>query len=93
MKFIITQKQSVRLIKEALGVPKPIEFWVDTFSALVKDGLMMLLSSEDREVFFEGGDVQDKSDVYAALDNADVDSYLSEILSNENQPVTCDCAE
>jgi len=61
MKFIITQKQSVRLIKEALGVPKPIEFWVDTFSALVKDGLMMLLSSEDKEVFFEGGDVQDKA--------------------------------
>ena len=38
-------------------------------------------------------DTQDKSDVYAAVDNADLDSYLSEILSNEKQPVTCDCAE
>ncbi len=44
MKFIITQKQSKLLIKEALGVPKSIEFWVDTFSSLIKDGLLMLLS-------------------------------------------------
>jgi len=61
MKFIITQKQSKRLIKEALGVPKSIEFWVDTFSSLIKDGLLMLLSSEDEEVFFNGEDVQNKA--------------------------------
>ncbi len=61
MKFIITQKQSKLLIKEALGVPKSIEFWVDTFSSLIKDGLLMLLSSEDKEVFFNGGDVQNKA--------------------------------
>ena len=34
------------------------------------------------------GDVQDKSDAYAALKDVDVDDYLSEIL-NEPQ---CDCA-
>ena len=41
----------MRLIKEALGVPQSIEFWVDTLSSLVGDGLMMLLSSEDKNVF------------------------------------------
>jgi len=61
MKFIITQKQSKRLIKEALGVPKSIEFWADTFSDVINDGLLMLLSSEDKEVFFTGDDVQTKA--------------------------------
>jgi hypothetical protein len=36
------------------------------------------------------GDVQDKSDAYAALDQAEVDDYLNSILNNEPQ---CDCAE
>ena len=36
------------------------------------------------------GDVQDKSDAYAALDKSEVDDYLQEIL---NEPVTCDCQE
>ena len=36
-------------------------------------------------------DVQDKSDAYAALDETDVDEYLSNLL-NEN-PLTCDCQE
>ena len=35
------------------------------------------------------GDVQDKSDAYAALDEADVDDYLQGLLDN----VTCDCQE
>lgn len=61
MKLIITQKQSRRLIKEALGVPKSIEFWVDTFSEVINDGLMMLLSSDDKEVFFTGDDIQEKA--------------------------------
>ena len=37
------------------------------------------------------GDVQDKSDAYAALDQAEVDDYLQDILNPE--PVTCDCQE
>ena len=37
------------------------------------------------------GDVQDKSDAYAALDKAEVDDYLQDIL--ENEPLTCDCQE
>ncbi len=37
------------------------------------------------------GDTQDKTDAYAALDQADVDDYLQDILGNE--PVTCDCQE
>ena len=36
------------------------------------------------------GDTQDKSDVYAALDDTDVEDYLQEII---NQPITCDCQE
>jgi len=35
---------------------------------------------------------QDKSDVYAAISETDVDEYLSEILTEDNQ-ITCDCAE
>jgi len=38
------------------------------------------------------GNVQDKTDAYAALDQADVDDYLQDILS-ESEPVTCDCQE
>ncbi len=36
------------------------------------------------------GDVQDKSSVYAALDDTEVEDYLQGIL---NEPVTCDCQE
>ena len=36
------------------------------------------------------GDVQDKSDAYAALDEAEVEDYLNTLLNNEPQ---CDCAE
>ena len=35
------------------------------------------------------GDVQDKSDAYAALKDSDVEDYLNELLN----PVTCDCQE
>ena len=38
------------------------------------------------------GDVQDKTDAYAALDQADVDDYLKDILG-EPEPITCDCQE
>jgi len=37
------------------------------------------------------GDVQDKTDAYAALGEDDVEDYLQGILGNE--PVTCDCQE
>ena len=37
------------------------------------------------------GDVQDKTDAYAALDKEDVDSYLQQLL-NEPEP-QCDCQE
>ena len=36
------------------------------------------------------GDVQDKTDAYAALDQSEVDDYLQGIL---NEPITCDCQE
>ena len=35
------------------------------------------------------GDVQDKSDAYAALDKTDVDDYLQEILNEQ----ACDCQQ
>ena len=38
------------------------------------------------------GDTQDKTDAYAALDQAEVDDYLQDILS-EPEPLTCDCQE
>ena len=37
------------------------------------------------------GDVQDKTDAYAALDQTEVDDYLQDILKND--PVNCDCQE
>ena len=37
------------------------------------------------------GDTQDKSDVYAALDQSEVNDYLSSLLQDD--PVTCDCGE
>ena len=37
------------------------------------------------------GDVQDKSDAYAALSEAEVDDYLSHLL--ETTPLECDCQE
>jgi len=42
-------------------VPKSVEFWVDTFSSVVNDGLLMLLSSDNKEVFFNGNDIQEKA--------------------------------
>ena len=35
------------------------------------------------------GNTQDKSNVYAALDDGEVDTYLEELLND----VTCDCQE
>jgi len=35
---------------------------------------------------------QDKTDVYSALEDTDVDKYLSEILTEDKAP-NCDCAE
>ena len=37
------------------------------------------------------GDVQDKTDAYAALDETDVNDYLEGILKEET--LTCDCQE
>ena len=41
------------------------------------------------------GDVQDKSSAYAALDQTDVDDYLSDILSNktDESEINCDCQQ
>ena len=39
------------------------------------------------------GDVQDKSDAYAALDQSDVDAYLEDIMSNKPDEIACDCQQ
>ena len=39
------------------------------------------------------GDVQDKSDAYAALDQSDVDQYLADIMSNKPDEISCDCQQ
>jgi hypothetical protein len=38
------------------------------------------------------GDVQDKTDAYAALDEAEVDDYLASLVGDTKEP-QCDCAE
>ena len=38
------------------------------------------------------GDVQDKSNAYAALDEDDVNDYLNSLLEDTPEP-QCDCAE
>ena len=39
------------------------------------------------------GDVQDKTDAYAALDEADVDDYLASLFLEDNIEPQCDCQE
>ena len=39
------------------------------------------------------GDVQDKSDAYAALDTDEVDKYLEQIMSNKPDEIECDCQQ
>ena len=39
------------------------------------------------------GDVQDKSDAYAALDESEVDAYLADIMSNKPDEIACDCQQ
>ena len=39
------------------------------------------------------GDVQDKSDAYAALDEEDVDNYLASLFNDGELEPQCDCAE
>ena len=39
------------------------------------------------------GDVQDKSDAYAALDEAEVDDYLASLFEGSADDLTCDCQE
>ena len=39
------------------------------------------------------GDVQDKSDAYAALDEEDVDRYLADLFEGSTNDLTCDCQE
>ena len=39
------------------------------------------------------GDTQDKSDAYAALEEADVEDYLAKLFNSSNLEPQCDCAE
>jgi len=62
MKLIITQKQSSRLIKEAMGVPKSVDFWVNVFVSLLEDSLLMLLDGGDgSQLSFGGSEVMEKA--------------------------------
>jgi len=62
MKLIITQKQSSNLIKETMGVPKSVDFWVDVLTSLVEDSLLMLLDGGDgSSLSFSGNEVMEKA--------------------------------
>ncbi len=39
------------------------------------------------------GDTQDKTDAYAALEDADVENYLADIMSNKPDEIACDCQQ
>ena len=39
------------------------------------------------------GDVQDKSDAYAALEEAEVDDYLAKLFGDDKNDLQCDCQE
>jgi hypothetical protein len=39
------------------------------------------------------GDTQDKTDAYAALEDAEVDAYLADIMSNKPDEIACDCQQ
>lgn len=62
MKLIITQKQSSKLIKETMGVPKSVDFWVNVLVSLVEDSLLMLLDGGDgSSLSFDGNEVMEKA--------------------------------
>ncbi len=62
MKLIITQKQSSNLIKETMGVPKSVDFWVNVLISLVEDSLLMLLDGGDgSSLSFDGDEVMEKA--------------------------------
>ena len=66
--------------------------WWSDMTTMDADFIEEWLESPQTSLYYSlqvMGDVQDKSDAYAALKDVDVDDYLSEIL-NEPQ---CDCAE
>ena len=39
------------------------------------------------------GDVQDKSNAYAALEESEVDDYLASLFNEDTNDLTCDCQE
>jgi hypothetical protein len=39
------------------------------------------------------GDTQDKTDAYAALEDAEVENYLADIMSNKPDEIACDCQQ
>ena len=93
--FELNAEWQVMMDKTGLAHAISMNWWSD-MTTMDKDFMSRWIESPLKSLYYSLQvlpDTQDKSDVYAALDNADVDSYLSEILSNENQPVTCDCAE
>ena len=39
------------------------------------------------------GDTQDKTDAYAALEDASVEDYLAQIMNNKPNDIACDCQQ
>ena len=72
--------------------------WWSDLAVMDEDFIEEWLRSPQTSLYYSlqvMGDVQDKSNAYAALDEADIDDYLSSLLAPEretNEP-QCDCQE
>ncbi len=71
-----------------------MNWWSDVVK-LDRDFMSRWLNSPLKSLYYSlqvMPSTQDKSNVYTAISETDVDEYLSEILTDDN-PITCDCAE
>ena len=70
--------------------------WWSDLAIMDEDFIEEWLRSPQTSLYYSlqvMGDVQDKSDAYAALDEEDVDRYLADLFEGSTNDLTCDCQE